>query len=294
MNATSVNAPYRGRFAPSPTGPLHFGSLFTAVASWLAARRVGGEWVIRIEDVDRLREVQGAAHAQLNTLKRFGLESDVPIVYQSQRNDLYQSVLDDLQAHRHAFVCHCTRTMLSEQDGIHHRCITDHQRSDPCIRLRIPADTATLSFVDQIQGHYQQSLYQEVGDFVLRRSDGYWAYQLAVVVDDAEQQITHIVRGQDLLDSTPRQLYLQSILGYSTPTYAHVPVILDALGKKLSKSTAALSVEHEDSRAVLAQVWTLLGQSAALLPRKDSAEAMLEAMAGQFDISKIPRKLSQM
>jgi glutamyl-Q tRNA(Asp) synthetase len=278
---------YRGRFAPSPTGPLHFGSLLAAFGSWLMARRVDGEWWIRIEDLDPPREVAGAADAQLRTLAAFGLVSDAPVVKQSARGSLYEAALQRLLDGGDAFVCHCSRSVLGE-DGVHRTCVAGAQRADPAIRLRV-AEGTIIGFDDQVHGHVSQDVATAVGDFVLRRADGPWAYQLAVVVDDAAQGITEIVRGADLLDSTPRQILLQRKLGLPTPRYAHLPLIVDGDGRKLSKSLAALPVDGDDPLPPLRTAWRALGQEPAVLAATASLRSALAAAVGAFDPARIPR-----
>lgn len=242
---------YRGRFAPSPTGPLHFGSLLAAFGSWLLARRAGGDWLVRIEDLDPPREVPGVAEAHLATLAAFGLHGDGPAWRQSERSGAYRAALDRLLSSGAAFACHCSRSDLAAGGGIHRRCVASGTRPDPAIRLRV-ADGTTVAFDDAIQGRHVQHVDREVGDFVLRRADGYWAYQLAVVVDDAAQGITDVVRGADLLDSTPRQIFLQRVLDVPTPRYLHVPVVRNEQGEKLSKQTGALAVAPGDEKAAVA------------------------------------------
>lgn len=281
----SVQA-YRGRFAPSPTGPLHFGSLLAAFGSWLLARRAAGEWLVRIEDVDPPREVPGAADAQLRTLAAFGFASDAPVVRQSERGALYQDALERLLAQGDAFVCHCSRGALAAGGGVHRACVADVRRSDPAVRFRVP--DGVVAFGDAIQGRHAQEVAREVGDFVLRRAEGYWAYQLAVVVDDAAQGITDVVRGADLLDSTPRQLLLQRALGLPTPRYAHLPLVVDAHGRKLSKSLAALPVDAADPLPALRAAWRALGQPAEPLAGAGSVGALLEAARRAFDPARIP------
>ena len=228
-------SPYRGRFAPSPTGPLHAGSLLAAFGSWLLARQAGGEWRVRIEDIDPPREVAGAAAGQLATLAAFGLLPDGAIAYQHARGALYRAALDRLLLQGDAFECHCSRADLAATGGIHRRCIATAPRPDPAIRLRVP-DGCHIAFDDAVHGRVSQRVDLEVGDFVLLRADGLWAYQLAAVVDDAAQGITDVVRGADLLDSTPRQLLLQQLLGLPVPRHAHLPLLLGEDGRKLSKS----------------------------------------------------------
>lgn len=285
---SSPDPSYRGRFAPSPTGPLHFGSLLAAFGSWLLARRAGGRWLVRIEDIDPLREAPGAADAQLRTLQRFGLAADEPILRQSTRDDAYRAVLDRLLADSGAFVCHCSRSDLAATGGVHRRCGAGARRPDPAIRLRVP-DGATACFEDRIHGRVQQDVAREVGDFVLRRADGCWAYQLAVVVDDAAQGITEVARGADLMDSTPRQVLLQRRLGLPTPRYAHLPLVLGDDGRKLSKSLASLPVDGDDPLPTLRMAWRTLGQPEASWPGGDRLAAALDGCVRAFDPARILR-----
>ena len=278
---------YRGRFAPSPTGPLHAGSLLAALGSWLLARQAGGAWLLRIEDVDPPREVAGAADGQIAALAAFGLRHDGPVEYQSRRHALYQAALDRLLAAGLAFECHCSRSDLAASAGIHRHCVAGAQRQDPAIRLRVPDDNE-IGFDDLVYGHVRQRVDAEAGDFVLRRADGLWAYQLAVVVDDAAQGITDVVRGADLLDSTPRQSLLQRGLDLPTPGYAHLPLLLDTDGRKLSKSSGSMPVDPADPLAGLRACWDALGQSA--LPASiDSAATFLAAATNAFRIERVPR-----
>lgn len=246
---------YRGRFAPSPTGPLHMGSLVTALASWLDARAHGGQWLVRIEDIDYPRCVRGADHQILQTLARLGMHADEPPAWQSQREAHYAAALQRLDAAGHLYPCGCSRKEIADS-LVHARerhqtlaypgtCRNGlHGKLPRAWRVRVPAgEAATLCFDDRWQGRQCQNLETELGDFVLRRADGLWAYQLAVVVDDGLQGITHIVRGADLLDSTPRQIHLQHLLGLPTPAYLHVPVVVNALGEKLSKQSGAEAID---------------------------------------------------
>lgn len=277
-----------GRFAPSPTGPLHAGSLLSAFGSWLFARYRGQRWVVRVEDVDPPRTVPGAAQAQLAELARFGLHSDAPVMWQSARSPAYQRALDTLLASGQAFICHCSRSDLANSGGIHHRCVQRTPRPDPAIRLRVPPGSV-VQFTDGLRGPQQQDVHAEVGDFVLRRADGCWAYQLAVVVDDAEQGVTEVVRGADLQDSTARQMLLQRALGLPTPAYTHLPLLRGADGQKLSKSLGAAAVQHCQPQPVLRALWELLGQPASALLGADSVPNLLARAASRFQPALVPR-----
>lgn len=282
---------YRGRFAPSPTGPLHLGSLVAALGSWLLARYARGEWRVRMEDLDPPREVAGAAAQQLATLDAFGLRPDGAVEWQSRRSVLYQNALDRLLAEGKAFACHCSRSDLAADEGVHHRCTGKAQRPNPAIRLRVPQG-ATISFEDGLQGSVTQDVWREVGDFVLRRADGLWAYQLAVVVDDAAQGMTDIVRGADLLDSTPRQILLQQALGLPTPRYLHLPLIIDASGQKLSKSSEAPAVDAGDPLPALHTAWLALGQASAAVAASFDAPSFLASAKRAFTPDQLPRVTS--
>ena len=284
-NPTAIR--YRGRFAPSPTGPLHFGSLLAGLGSWLLARHAGGEWRVRVEDLDPPREVPGAASGQLRTLAGFGLEPDGPVLWQSTRGDAYQAALDTLLASGRAFACHCSRAALAAGGGVHRECIPGAMRPDPAIRLRV-SDGTTVAFDDAIQERFEQDVAATVGDVVLRRADGPWAYQLAVVVDDAAQGITDVVRGADLLDSTPRQILLQRALGLPTPRYGHLPLVLDADGRKLSKSLASRPVDAADPLPALNAAWAALGPSPAAVTGAGSVEAWQRAALAAFEPAAIP------
>ncbi len=253
---------YTGRFAPSPTGPLHLGSLIAAAASWLDARAAGGRWLVRIEDLDRPRCAPGAADAILCALDRLGLHWDGEVLYQSRRLEHYRAALDKLAPH--TYWCGCTRREIADsslglaRDGAHIYPGTCRAGTARKRALRVRTTPEAIAFADRVQGRREQVLERDIGDFVLYRADGLFAYQLAVVVDDAAQGVTDVVRGADLLDSTPRQIYLQRLLALPTPRYLHVPVALDAAGEKLSKQTAAAPVEA-DPRA-LRRALAFLGQ----------------------------------
>ena len=284
----SIASAYRGRFAPSPTGPLHPGSLVAALGSWLMARRAGGRWLVRIEDLDPPREVPGAARAQLRTLDACGLRPDGPVEYQSGNGARYAAALSRLLEAGEAFECHCSRASLAARGGIHRSCVPGARRPDPAVRLRVP-DGCRIGFDDAIRGRFAQDLAREVGDFVLRRADGLWAYQLAVVVDDAAQGITEVVRGADLLDSTPRQILLQQRLGLPTPRHAHLPLVAGHDGRKLSKSTAALAIDDDAPVAALAAAWAVLGQEPDAVAGAAVPGRFLERALPAFDPGRIPR-----
>ncbi|MCC7325267.1 MAG: tRNA glutamyl-Q(34) synthetase GluQRS [Burkholderiales bacterium] len=263
---------YRGRFAPSPTGPLHFGSLVAALASYCDARAAGGQWLLRIEDVDTPRSRAGAEEAIVAALARCGFVWDGPILRQSQRQAIYADALERLRAAGAIFDCTCTRRDLESapmgaagervypgtcRDGLPQSLTTRSTRARCAQRLRVDSDVVT--FVDLLQGPQRQDLASEVGDFVVRRSDGLFAYQLAVVVDDALQEISTVVRGADLLASTPRQILLQRRLQLPAPEYLHVPVAIGSTGEKLSKQTQARALPENPLPALLA-AWRFLDQ----------------------------------
>lgn len=271
-----------GRFAPSPTGPLHFGSLAAALASWLDARAAGGRWLVRIEDLDPPREVPGAADDILRTLERWGLYWDGEVVYQSRRAHAYAEALR-LLGHE-VYGCACSRREIADSslgiaaDGAQiypGTCRNGTQgRAARALRVKVAGQ---VEFDDRVQGLVRQDLEREAGDFIVRRADGAFAYQLAVVVDDAEQGVTDVVRGADLLDSTARQIHLQRLLGLPTPRYLHIPAALNAAGEKLSKQTGAAPAGERD----LARILAFLGQR--------PAASLAEALAG-WDPALIPSR----
>ena len=267
MTPTSGAAQRRGRFAPSPTGPLHFGSLVAAVGSFADIRATGGTWLVRMEDLDRTREVPGAADEILRTLDAFGLSWDGAVLYQSRRTDAYAMALNQLATRGLAYPCGCTRREIAlhghrgPEGPVYPGTCRDGLPPGRAARsVRLHVGSARIGFTDAIQGQQDQDLAAAVGDFVLRRADGIHAYQLAVVVDDAEQGITDVVRGADLLSSTPRQILLQRHLGLPKPAYAHLPLAVDAAGRKLSKSLTALPVDRSDPLPALLAAWRFLGQ----------------------------------
>ena len=285
---------YRGRFAPSPTGPLHFGSLVAAVASFLDARAHGGEWLVRIEDVDTTRTVPGAEKAILGALEAFGLAWDGEVVRQSERGALYAEALERLRSSGLVYRCRCSRKEIADSGtrGIEGpvypgtcRALALATAIEGADRLRVPG--GTTSFEDRVLGPIAQDVEREIGDFVLRRRDALFAYQLAVVVDDELQGITDVVRGADLLLSTPRQVALQRALGFRVPRYMHVPVAANAHGQKLSKQTLADPVDPADPAPALAQALSFLGQDP---PATRDPGPLLAAAVAAWDPARIPRQ----
>jgi glutamyl-Q tRNA(Asp) synthetase len=259
---------YVGRFAPSPTGALHFGSLVAALASWLDARAARGRWLVRIEDLDTPRSRSGAAEEILRTLEQLGLGWDGPVLYQSTRAPHYRRALAALETQ--TYWCGCTRREIADSalglavDGAQiypGTCRTGIAPGKVARALRLRAPGEQISYTDRVQGGQAQRLDFAIGDFVLLRADGQFAYQLAVVVDDAEQGVTDVVRGADLLGSTPRQIHLQRLLGYPTPRYLHVPAALNAGGEKLSKQTGAAAIDPQRREETLRRALVFLGQA---------------------------------
>ncbi|MCD6707059.1 MAG: tRNA glutamyl-Q(34) synthetase GluQRS [Thiobacillus sp.] len=291
------SAPYVGRFAPSPSGPLHFGSLVAAVASWLDARAAGGRWLVRMEDLDRPRCEPGAADIILRQLEAYGLAWDGAVLVQSQRDDAYAEALDALKESGAAYPCACTRSQLAQAPRNREgeilypgTCRNGLPAGAVARAWRVRVPDVNTRFHDRIHGDLQQNLAHEVGDFIVRRADGLFAYQLAVVVDDAFQGITHVVRGADLLWNTPRQIYLQTLLGLPTPSYAHVPLITNAAGQKLSKQTLAPALPGTGRSAVLAQALAALGHPPpAELADAEPAELLAWA-AARWNIEKVPTR----
>ena len=295
---------YRGRFAPSPTGPLHFGSLVAAVGSYLDAKHRNGTWLVRMEDLDVPRCVTGAADDILHTLEAFGLHWDESIIYQSRRNASYEEALQQLLAFGAAYPCACTRKEIADsalhgidgqiypgtcrngvppgREGRAWRVRTNISSSVRAELVEAPlpfdklsANGPVIELDDALQGHVAQHLESEIGDFVVKRADGLFAYKLAVVIDDAFQGITHVVRGADLLHSTPRQIYLQRLLGLATPAYLHLPVAVNAQGEKLGKQTLALPVETSNAASTLFGVLVFLRQQPPAELQTENIEQIL-------------------
>lgn len=278
--------PAVGRFAPSPTGDLHFGSLVAAVGSYLEVKKAGGSWLIRIEDIDPPREVAGSANRIVDDLCRLGLNPDGPILYQSSRLDVYQATVNALLESDLAFACACSRKDLSESGRYTGTCREGipPDKSPRSVRLRV--DAGVFTFSDKLQGEVSDSPAEITGDFVIKRADGLFAYQLAVVIDDQFQGITQVVRGADLLDSTIRQIYLQKALGFETPEYMHLPIVTSTDGKKLSKRIQTDPVKKLEPALAVARALRFLGQN----PPEDLAlNDLWEWALVHWDSSRIPR-----
>lgn len=280
-----------GRFAPSPTGPLHFGSMVAAFGSCLHARSRGGLWQLRIEDLDRPRCLPGAGDGIVRTLERFGFEWDGPVVWQGGREPYYRAALERLREAGQAYACACSRKELAALGGGPYpgRCRdgVPRGRVARAWRVRVGPDTR-LCFDDAVQGTLCETLAQTAGDFVVLRADGYFAYQLAVVVDDAEAGVNEVVRGHDLIDSTARQIWLQRLLGLPTPAYAHLPVVLGGDGCKLSKQTLARPVDAFAPGAVLHAVLSLLGQAPPPVLARETVSAVWQWALANWDLGKVP------
>lgn len=281
--------PYVGRFAPSPTGRLHMGSMVAALASWLDARSQGGTWLLRMEDLDPPREVKGAADDILRTLEAFGLTWDGEVVYQSHRHALYVEALESLKRDGHAFGCICTRKDLASTalNGLYPgtcKAGLPHGKTPRSWRFNMPKD---LQGWEDLGRGPSSVAGDAMGDFVLKRADGHWAYHLAVVVDDAAQDVTRVVRGADLWTSTAAHMALQRAMNLHIPEYVHVPLVRNHLGQKLSKQTQAQPVEPRDAANVLASALQALGQT---IPDLDEPQAMLQEALASWDVSKLRDK----
>ncbi|HSI43478.1 MAG TPA: tRNA glutamyl-Q(34) synthetase GluQRS [Methylotenera sp.] len=291
---------YIGRFAPSPTGPLHFGSLIAALASYAEARKQHGRWLVRMEDLDKPREIAGAADHILKTLSAFGFEWDTDVIYQSERSSYYQAAFDELLSKGYIYPCSCSRKEIADSASIGIEgaiypgtCLAHPTKLGSKVAWRVKTNHQPLVFSDAIQTSQngnvlKQNLAKDIGDFVLKRSDGYFAYQLAVVVDDNSQGITHIVRGADLLSSTPRQIYLQHLLNFKQPHYAHVPIAVNAEGEKLSKQTLAEAIEPTNAVNWLIKALLFLGQKPPTTLQKNSINEVWEWVFENWDLQKIP------
>ncbi len=288
-----------GRFAPSPTGPLHFGSLIATTASYLNVKtKQDGKWLLRIEDVDSQRTQKGATKSIINTLEAYGFEWDDEIIYQSQRSEIYKDALNSID--EFIYPCSCTRKSLKASTGSYSYIYPGLCRDGITITgaenhsIRVKTNQNPFGFTDQCQANYFcQNINKEVGDFILKRTDGLWAYQLAVVVDDALQGITEIVRGADLFDNTPRQIYLQCMLGYETPEYLHFPVVVDGVGKKLSKQNLSPEVSTDQKRDVLLSTLAFLGQKPPKVDEFSSLDDLWAWAFANWNAKNIPKVMSQ-
>jgi glutamyl-Q tRNA(Asp) synthetase len=288
--------PYRGRFAPSPTGPLHFGSLVAAVGSYLEARCHDGEWLLRMEDLDAPRCEAGATDDILRTLEAFGFQWHGEVVYQSRRHRYYRDALERLRTAGKVFPCGCTRQELADSalapDGARRypgTCRSGMLAAKVARSYRLRADDVDIVFDDAVQGAISQNILRDVGDFILLRADGIFAYQLAVVVDDYEQNITDIVRGGDLLDSTPRQIFLQQQLSLPSPRYAHLPVAVDGSGGKLSKQTLAPRLTTDRPAVALLAALTFLGQEPPVELSLASVDDLWRWAEAHWQLGRVPR-----
>ena len=280
---------YIGRFAPTPSGYLHFGSLVAALASYLDTRSAGGKWLMRMEDLDPPREVPGAQAGILKTLEAYGFEWDGEVVRQSDRHHAYQDIINRWFSHGLAYACTCSRKQLENYNGIYPGFCRDagHSPDNAAIRIRVPE--LEYRFEDRVQGEFRQHLGRDSGDFIIRRRDGFYAYQLAVVLDDGWQGVTDIVRGADLLDSTPRQLYLQELLGLPQPRYLHVPLITQPDGHKLGKSYRSPPLPSDQATALLLRGLRALGQWVPGELVYASPREVLDHAISQWDADSIPR-----
>ena len=289
--------PVIGRFAPTPSGPLHFGSLVIAVASYCHAKAQQGQWLLRIEDVDIPRNVDGAADNILFTLEAFGFEWDKQVEYQSDRFNHYQQVLQSLFDQRLCYACGCSRRTLREANaesgslGLIYPGICRNKKlnqSDHSIRINT-SGSSPVNYIDQIYGAVEFDIEKQLGDFVLRRADGIYAYHLAVVIDDERQAINQIVRGADLLEATCLHLFLQGLLGYRTPQYLHVPLVRNAQGDKLSKQTGAQAIDCLDKNNLLIEALKTLGQVVETRLTNAPAREILESAIENWDYLNIPK-----
>jgi glutamyl-Q tRNA(Asp) synthetase len=287
---------YRGRFAPSPTGPLHFGSLVSAVASYLQAKSRGGQWLVRMEDIDPPREPAGAADDILRTLETYALYWDESILYQSTRRDGYEEALLHLSQLHLTYPCTCSRKQIREVLSRTNKKVypetcrgINHTRSPHAIRLK--TEFQDIHITDGIQGLFSQNIREHVGDFVVKRADGYYAYQLAVVVDDAYQKITEIVRGSDLLDNAPRQVFLQQMLDFPSPQYVHIP-IATTNGDKMSKQTQAPPIAKQNAVQTSVQVLKFLGQSVPEQWEFSTIEELWQWAIPRWDLACVPKVFS--
>ena len=281
---------YIGRFAPSPTGPLHFGSLVTAIASYLDAKANNGLWLVRIDDIDPPREPKGSSDKILQQLEEHGLYWDDEVLYQSQRSEAYLSAIKKLEENDVIFSCHCSRKQFQGEAAVHnYPCQSDNPSTLSSLRLRVK-DNKLIEFYDLIQGYQNQSIKEHVGDIVLYRKEKLFSYQLAVVVDDAYQGVTNIIRGSDLLSVTPRQIYLQKLLGLRTPFYGHIPVVVTKNGDKLSKQN--LNAASLDSQSVQKNLVTAINWLGLIVPdkllKRNNPDELIKWAIDKWNIDTVP------
>lgn len=292
LTGPAVTEVYRGRFAPSPTGPLHFGSLVTALASYLDARAHNGVWLVRIEDLDPLRESPAATEQILASLTAHGLESDEPVRLQSRHHQRYQQIIDNLLQHGRAYRCICSRRQLQESQGRHpNRCrkgsiTADRVNHQPCA-VRFALEDEDAHWQDQLLGPQCQQIRGEIDDPVIRRKEGFYAYQLAVVADDIDQQITRVVRGSDLLDMTAQQCQIYRTLGSRAPAWLHIPVILNGQGQKLSKQNLAPALDNLRPGENLLSALVALAQDVSDFTTTDPVAHILQTAAARWQPSRI-------
>jgi glutamyl-Q tRNA(Asp) synthetase len=281
---------YVGRFAPTPSGSLHFGSLVAAVASYLDARANLGRWLVRIEDLDPPRTAPGSIDAILLCLDTFGLHWDGVPMFQSQRQQAYQEALEQLQQQGLIYTCNCSRAQFQTDPLYTCRCLT-HPPSTPSVARRIALPHKNITIDDVIIGPQTQHLADDVGNFVVQRKDQLYSYQLAVVVDDAEQNISHVIRGSDLYHQTPRQVWLQTCLSYKQPIYGHLPIITNNQGQKLSKQNLAQPLDVTQAPALLSEALERLGQATPCTFRQAPVEEQLAWAVAQWDINRVPKRM---
>ena len=284
------NSTYVGRFAPSPTGPLHFGSLIAALSSYLDAKANNGIWLVRIEDLDPPREPERASKIILDQLHYLGLEWDGTVMFQSSRIEAYQSALDTLTQKSLTYKCDCTRSSIKAMGSIYNgHCKTREKAPTQNYAIRIKTLNEAIRFKDKIRGYFEQNIGAEIGDFVVLRKDCLFAYQLAVVVDDDHQKVTNIVRGSDLIESTPRQIYLQNLLGLRTPDYAHIPIAVNNQDTKLSKQSFSPGIEAKDGSILIFKSLKFLGQNPPKSLTAAPVREQLQWAVSNWDIHAVPK-----